>query len=141
MASTKQISRQEKGVTEAVADIKNGSKTVRAAAAAAHVPATTLFRCTKAASSAKAAGASSYVPFPAGRRPDITAEEESWVVELIREQSVPGHPMRRSDVADAVAIIVQTMPRGRRAKFRFKNGIPGMKFLAVSLSVIRPKSS
>jgi hypothetical protein len=130
MAPTKRISRQEKRLAEAVADINNGSKTVRAAAVAAHVPATTLFRRAKAASSAKAADASGYVTSPAGRRPDITAEEESRVLNLIREQSVLGHPMRRSDVADAVTIIVQTIPRERRAKLRFKNGVPGKKFMA-----------
>jgi hypothetical protein len=156
MAPTKRISRQEKRLAEAVADINNGSRTVRAAAVAARVPATTLFRRAKAASSAKAADPSRYGTSPAGRRPDITAEEESRVVDLIREQSVLGHPMRRSDVADAVVIIVQAMlkspkspkipiivqamPRERRAKLRFKNGVPARSSWQVSLSAMRPKS-
>jgi hypothetical protein len=98
---------------------------VRPAARAAHMPKSTLHaRAQRAA--ARARGATEVAP---GRKPELTAEEESVVVDMLVHFADRAVPMTRQDIVGAVSVLVERMTATRRSKLRFSNGIPGIKFL------------
>lgn len=63
------------------------------------------------------------------KRNALTEREETLVVDLIKYYDARAIPLKRSDVADAVQIIVNNMTPERRNDIPFINGRPGRKFL------------
>ena len=62
-------------------------------------------------------------------RTQLSPQAEDVVVEFVQSYVDQGHPIRRSDVAEGVEIIVEKMPAERRSKILIGQGRPGRKFL------------
>lgn len=65
----------------------------------------------------------------AGRLPGLMPTEEAAVCDLITHYAHRETSLDRESVRQAVAIIVENMPQERRKSLRFKNGVPGDKFI------------
>jgi len=63
------------------------------------------------------------------KRTALNDEEENSILHLIAEYSALGHPLRDSDIQDAVELMVERMLPERREKLPFANGRPGRKFI------------
>ena len=59
----------------------------------------------------------------------LTADEEGVIVSLITQYGAKGFPLGREDVADAVEILVNSLPPERQVSLPFLNNRPGKKFL------------
>lgn len=140
------IKRHERALQKALQDISTGT-TIRKAAENARIPKTTLH---EAALREFAAGKSttSRVGVRAaprqecrgpGRGPDLFPEEEQVVVDLLLFYADRGLPLRRTDVSDAVSVLIARISPARRAKLRFKEGIPGRKFVTGVIARHRSK--
>ena len=133
------VKRHERRLRKALQDISNGV-TVRSAADAARMPKSTLHRAalrdlasgttTGARVGKRATPPALEKQRPVGRRPDLLPEEEKVVVDLLLFYADRGLPLTRKDVADAVSVLVERMPKDRQAALRFKDGVPGKKFLS-----------
>lgn len=82
------------------------------------------------------------------RRPNIPrkrtafkAEEEQNILELVLRFADKGVPLNRHHLCEAAGIFVSTLTEERKSKFRFKNGVPGVRwgldFLARHRQVLR----
>lgn len=72
-------------------------------------------------------------------RRQLTDEEENIIVETVIKFCDAGHPLLRSDVADAVELFVSTLPEQRQKEIKFKFNRPGQTFLKLFLQRHRQK--
>ena len=59
----------------------------------------------------------------------LSREEEELVGRLLKVYYDKGHPLRRSDIVDAVPLIGERLPEARRDRICFKQSLPGTKFI------------
>ena len=97
----------------------NEGSSLRLAASRFHIPESTLFDHIRKTEER----------FRLGRPTALTNEEEKAVVGTILYYADRGMPMRRSRVAEVIALLVETLSEERKNALPFRDGVPGRNFL------------
>jgi len=66
---------------------------------------------------------------PAGRRRQFSDSEEETIIATLLSFADRGVPLNRRHLKEAIKTFVSHLPASRRASIRFREGIPGYRFL------------
>lgn len=116
------LRRQERRLAKAIKQYHNNHLTVRGAARLAGLSKSTFHRrLTK------------LKPSKSMHMRVLSDEEEGVIVDTILSYCDKGLPLQRSDIVDAVEILISTLPKERQTKTNFKDNRQGRKFVRLFL--------